>query len=127
MLTDAGLLAISSGGSTIPGALWNIDGDWTELPPPPKPSCKDLPLPLAVTGGAVVGNYCGDGALFDANTLTFTPFAPAGRIGYDHSVWTGQELITVTASCCGENDSIMASWRMTMAAISSGGDPAVAA
>lgn len=125
-LTDAGLLAISSGVPMIPAALWNLDGDWMELPPP-KTSCEDIPRPVAITDGVVIGNYCGDGALFDTDTLTFTPFIPAGRMGFNEAAWTGQELIAVTASCCAENDSTMASWRMTMEEISSGGNPVVVA
>lgn len=111
VLTDAGLLAISSGGPTIPAALWDLDGDWTELPPPPKPSCKDLSRPIAIPGGVVVGNYCGDGVVFDTNTLTFTPFTPAGRMGDDEAVWTGEELIAVTPSCCGATIRRVPRWR----------------
>lgn len=46
VLTDAGLLAISSGGPTIPAALWDLDGEWTELPPPPSRVARTFPAQL---------------------------------------------------------------------------------
>lgn len=101
--TDAGLLAVSRSSDTIPAALLDpATGTWAELSVPGIAACEDYPTPLAIPTGAVIFNFCGQGAVFDATTRTFAPVdlpdSPAGSA--QSTVWTGQALLTYATACC---------------------------
>lgn len=101
--TEAGLLAVSRSSDTIPAALLDpATGTWTDLSVPGIAACEDYPTPLATPTGAVIFNFCGQGAVFDATSRTFTPVdlpdSPAGSA--QSTVWTGQALLTYATACC---------------------------
>lgn len=116
VLTDAGLLVVPSQGAPIPAALWDLTGDWIELPTPPKPGCASLPRPIRIDGGMIVGNLCGNGVRFDAGTRSFTPFESDGPMGSNQVVWTGEELIAIepTSGVGSAAGPAMTSWRMAI-------------
>ena len=115
--TEAGLLAITSSGESTPAALLDpTSATWSDLDAPGIPSCEDYPTPIAVPDGAILLNYCGNGALFDAATRTFTPAGFPTTGGSDVTVWTGDSLLTAAAGCCfgSRGLSVMATWQRTL-------------
>ena len=116
--TSRGLLAFTSSSGIAPALLLEPDAEtWTKLDPPGIPACEDYPAPVATPQGAIILNYCGNAALFDAATTSFTPLGLPTTGGSDVTVWTGDSLITAAAGCCfGSASGIvrMATWQRTL-------------
>lgn len=116
--TSRGLLVFTSSTDIAPALLMDPEsGTWAELDPPGIPSCEDFPVPIAIPDGAIILNYCGNAALFDAASASFTPLGLPTTGGSDVTVWTGDSLITAAAGCCfggGSGIVRMATWERTL-------------
>lgn len=116
--TSRGLLAFTSSTDIAPALMLNPQtGTWAELDPPGIPSCDGFQAPVAIPDGAILFNYCGNAALFDAASASFTPLGLPTTGGSNVTVWTGDSLITTAAGCCFGSISgnlRMATWERTL-------------
>lgn len=116
--TSRGLLAFTESPDIAPSLLLDPQtAIWAELDPPGIPACEGFQAPVAIPDGAILFNYCGNAALFDAASASFTPLGLPTTGGSSVTVWTGDSLITVAAGCCFASSSgivRMATWERTL-------------
>jgi hypothetical protein len=74
---------------------------WSEAPSVPIPSCEGQGEPLSASDRLFAFGWCGSNVgIFDSKTQTWTSAAIDGYPTARYAVWTGEELISWSDTCC---------------------------